>query len=322
MNRLKEVEDVISRHSTFLIGSHRSPEADAIGSQLGLSRALRQRGKKTVLINVDGVPKDLAFLKGSDSIRKPENVDKDELSGVEVGIAVDCSNLDRLGDQGKNSFRGLPIINIDHHQDNSNFGDVNYVKPVAATTEIISDLLDYMGLNIDAPLATALYAGIIADTSAFRNDNVNATLMERSAKLLKAGADARSVIINLYESEPFSKLKLLGEVLSNAEFEEGIVWTKISPELLKKANATPGDTEGIVGTLRTTNNAKVACVMKELPDSRVKVSLRSKNDIDVSKVAGKFGGGGHRVAAGCLVNGDLDSVEKKILDELKQHLNE
>lgn len=322
MNRLKEIEDVISRHNRFLIGSHRSPEADAIGSQLGLSRALRQRGKKTVLINVDSVPKNLTFLKGSDSIRKPENINEDELSAVEVGIAVDCSNLDRLGDRGRNSFRGLPIINIDHHKDNSNFGDVNYVKPVAATTEIISDLLDYMGLNIDAPLATALYAGIIADTSSFKNDNVNPALMERSAKLLRGGADARSVIINLYESEPFPKLKLLGEVLSRAKLEDGIVWTKITPSLLKKVNATQEDTEGIVGTLRTTNNAKVACVMKKLPDNRVKISLRSKNAIDVSEVANKFGGGGHKVAAGCLIKGDLESVEKKILDELKQRLNE
>jgi len=322
MNRLKEVEDVISRHDKFLIGSHRSPEADAIGSQLGLSRALRQRGKKTVLVNVDGVPRNLKFLKGADSVNKPDDIEDDELEDVEVGIVVDCSDRDRLGDKGKRMFKNLPIINIDHHKDNTNFGVVNCVQPVAATTEIIADLTEYMGLKMDPPLATALYSGIVADTSSFRNDNVNPELMERTAKILRHGADARSVVINLYEREPFSKLKLLGEVLSGAEFKDGIVWTEIRPEMLEKVGATQEDTEGIVGTLRTTENARVACVFKEIPDNRVKVSLRSKDGFDVSRIATKFGGGGHTVAAGCLVEGTLEQVRERVLTSIKKDLNE
>ncbi|MBS3812571.1 bifunctional oligoribonuclease/PAP phosphatase NrnA [Candidatus Bipolaricaulota bacterium] len=321
MNRLKEVEDVISRHKKFIIGSHRSPEADAIGSQLGLSRALRQRGKKTTLVNVDGVPRNLSFLKGADSIKKPGEIDDKKLSGIEVGIVVDCSDLDRLGDAGKRLFEGLPVINIDHHKDNDKFGDINYVQGVAATTEIIAELIEYMGLTIDEPMATALYAGIIADTSSFRNDNVNPDLMERSAELLRRGANARSVIVNLYEREPFIKLKLLGEVLSNAKFNNGIVWTTITPSLLEKVSASGEDTEGIVGTLRTTEGAKVACVFKELSDNRVKVSLRSKEGFDVSRVASKFGGGGHTVAAGCLVKGELEEVRKRVLSEIDKRVN-
>lgn len=321
MNRLKEIEDVISRHDSFFIASHRSPEADAIGSQLGLSRALRQRGKKTVLYNRDGVPKNLKFLKGAGQVLIPGELG-DKIDEVEVGIVVDCSDLDRLGDKGKGIFRNLPTVNIDHHQDNTNFGDINYVRPVAATTEIIAELIQYMGLEIDEPIATALYSGIIADTSSFRNENVNADLLSSAASLLEKGADARSVIVNLYEREPFSKLRLLGEVLSRASFEDGIVWAEITPGLIEEAEATQEDTEGIVGKLRTTEGAKVACLFKELPENKVKVSLRSKGGVDVSKVAGNFGGGGHKVASGCMVDGDLEEVKGKVLKGLRNRMSQ
>ncbi len=321
MNRLKEIEDVISRHDRFLIASHRSPEGDAIGSQLGLSRALRQRGKETILYNRDGVPKNLKFLKGSSSILKPDEL-PEEVAEVEIGIVVDCSDLDRLGDKGKGIFRELPTINIDHHQDNTRFGFINYVRPVAATTEIIADLIDYMGLEIDEPIATALYSGIIADTSSFQNENVDPDVLHRAASLMENGADARSVIINLYEREPFSKLKLLGEVLSEADFQDEIVWAEITPEVIEKAGATQEDTEGIVGKLRTTEDAKVACLFKELPQNTIKVSLRSKDLVDVSKVAGSFGGGGHKVAAGCMVDGKLEDVEERVLADIKERIED
>ena len=321
MNRLKEIEDEISRHDRFLIASHRSPEADAIGSQLGLSRALRQRGKQTILYNRDGVPKNLSFLKGSDSILKYDEL-PDEVTEVEVGIVVDCSDLDRLGDKGKRLFRGLPTINIDHHKDNTNFGDINYVEPVAATTQIIADLIEYMGLRLDQPIATALYSGVIADTSSFQNENVSANLLHKAADLLENGASARSVIVNLYEREPFSKLKLLGEVLARAKYEDSIVWAEITPDLIEKAGATQEDTEGIVGKLRTTEGAKVACLFKELPEDKIKVSLRSKNAVDVSMVASQFGGGGHKVAAGCMVDGRMGNVEEKVLKEIRKKIND
>ncbi|MFW6006174.1 MAG: DHH family phosphoesterase [Candidatus Bipolaricaulota bacterium] len=319
MNRLKEIEDEISRHDSFIIGSHRSPEADAIGSQLGLSRALRQRSKQTILYNRDGVPKNLSFLKGSGSVLKHDEL-PEEAADVEMAIVVDCSSLDRLGDKGKRLFRSLPIINIDHHKDNTNFGDINYVEPVAATTQIIADLIQYMGLKLDEPIATALYSGVIADTSSFQNENVSASLMDKAAELLESGADARSVIVNLYEREPFPKLKLLGEVLSTAEFEGRIVWAEITPEKIGKAGATQEDTEGIVGKLRTTEGAKVACLFKKLPEDTIKVSLRSKDGVDVSEVAAEFGGGGHKVAAGCMVDGELEEVKEKVLKEIKKKM--
>ncbi|MBS3786829.1 bifunctional oligoribonuclease/PAP phosphatase NrnA [Candidatus Bipolaricaulota bacterium] len=320
MNRLKEIENEISRHKKFLIASHRSPEADAIGSQLGLGRALRLRGKQTILYNRDGVPKNLSFLKGSDSVLNYDELPR-EVTDVELGIVLDCSNLERLGDKGKRLFGGLPTINIDHHKDNTNFGYINYVKPVAATTQIIADLIDYMGLEPDEPIATALYAGIIADTSSFQNENVSANLMAKAADLLESGANARSVIVNLYEREPFSKLKLLGEVLSTAKFEDGIVWAEITPEKIRRAGATQEDTEGVVGKLRTTEGAEVACLFKKLPEDTIKVSLRSKDGVDVCNVARNFGGGGHKVAAGCMVDGRMEEVEEKLLKEIKKEMD-
>ncbi|MEF8798370.1 MAG: bifunctional oligoribonuclease/PAP phosphatase NrnA [Candidatus Bipolaricaulota bacterium] len=321
MNRLKEIEDVLSRHDKFIIGSHRSPEADAIGSQLGLSRILRQRGKKTILYNRDGVPKNLSFLKGSDQVLEADELGE-EVKDVEIGIVVDCSDLERLGDRGKRFFKTLTLINIDHHKDNTKFGDINYVRPVAATTEIIAELIEYMGLEIDEHIATALYSGIIADTSSFQNKNVNPDVLSRASNLLENGADARSVIVNLYEKEPFSKLRLLGEVLAEASFQDEIVWAEITPEVIERAGATQEDTEGIVGKLRSTKGARVACLFKKLPENKIKVSFRSKNGIDVSEVASKFGGGGHMVAAGCMVEGKLDDVKEKVLNDLRERIRD
>ena len=317
MNRLKEIEEEIRRYDKILLISHMSPEGDAIGSQLGLSRALRHRGKETILANQDGLPQNLEFLKGSKSIRRPKGI-RGELDEYKLCIALDCGSLDRIGDELIEMIEDKYLINIDHHEDNTRFGDLNYVEKRSSTAEIVLKLLEHAGIKIDHHLATILYTGIIADTDSFRNDNVTPETFRSSSSLIELGANSRQVSINLYESNPFPKLKLLGRVLGISKYEEGIVWSKITKELLKKTDTGMEDTEGIITKLRSTKGAKAVFLLKEIGEDKVKVSLRAKQDIDVSKIAREFGGGGHEKAAGFVLEEDLDRAEKRVLEKLKE----
>lgn len=319
MNRLKEIEEEIRRYEKILLVSHMSPEGDAIGSQLGLSRALRHRGKKTISINQDGLPRNLKFLKGSKSILKPKEI-RGKLDQFNLCIALDCGSLDRLGSELIDIIEEKYLINIDHHEDNTKFGDLNYVEDRSSTSEIILKLLKHTGLNIDPPLATILYTGIIADTDSFRNDNVTSETLSAASELIDLGGDSRKVSVNLYENNPFPKLKLLGRVLGRSKFKGGIVWSMIPRKLLEKTDTEMEDTEGIITKLRSTGGAKVAFLLKEIGENKVKASLRAKADIDVSEIARKFGGGGHQKAAGCLLEGDLKQAEEKVLNKLKEKI--
>ncbi len=308
-------------YDKILLVSHMSQEADAIGSQLGLSRALRHRGKKTLLANQDGLPRNLHFLKGSKSILKPREI-RGKLDKFDLCIALDCGSLNRIGDELIEMIEGKYLINIDHHEDNTRFGDLNYVENRSSTAEIVLKLLKHTGLNIDPPLATILYTGIIADTDSFRNDNVTFETLQSSSELIELGADSRKVSVNLYEKDPFPKLKLLGRVLGRAKFEEGIVWSRIPKKILNETDTDMEDTEGIITKLRCTKGAKVAFLIKEIKEEQTKVSLRAKKDIDVSKIAREFGGGGHEKAAGCLLEGGMDEVEEKILTKIKERIED
>jgi len=320
MSSLKEVEKELSAHERFFIFSHMSPEADAIGSQLGLSRILRQLGKKTVLVNQDGLPERLSFIKGSKSINRPSEIDmrKDQ---PKVAIVVDCANLDRIGDDAVGMLADRKIVNIDHHQDNSHFGDLNLVESFAATTQIIYELTQYLDFKVDPPLATALYAGLMVDTGSFQNSNVDRAALATAAELVDLGADVKAIVKNIYESEPFPKMKLLGRVLGKASFNGDIVWSEVTKELLEETETNMSDTEGIITQLRKTEGAQVACLFKELSNERVKISLRSKDGFNSSKVARSFGGGGHRAAAGFLLEGELEEVERKVIKKLQGEID-
>lgn len=321
MVRLKEVEEEIKQYDKIVVVSHFSPEADAIGSQLAVGRILKRMGKQIILVNQDPLPPNLEFLKGTSHIKFPQEVSS-EIKEAEACIVLDCGSLDRVGRKVYELIKDLPIINIDHHADNPGYGYVNYIQDVPATAQIVYRLIQYMGFNIDPPLATALYAGIMADTNAFCNENTTAEVMEISADLITQGATARQVAVNLFEKTPFKKQKLLGEALTAAKFEGKVVWSMISQDLLDRTDTSMKDTEGILNQLRATEGAEIAVLLKELKDEKVKVSLRSKGETDVSKIARSFGGGGHKGAAGCVIEGSLEKVEEDTIKLIKDKVKD
>jgi len=322
---MEEVAAAIKEHEYFAITSHMAPEGDAIGSQLALRLILEELGKESVIINRDPVPANLRFLPGANKILRPFEV---KSFAFPVWFVLDCADLTRIGDeiqrqiqiqiQGQGQI--IIIINIDHHGDNPRFGEINYVVEAASTSQLIYELAKELGIFINKELATCIYTGIVADTDSFRNSNVDPAVLEIAAELLRAGADAREVAIELYERRSPAEMKLMGHVLINAQIDKGVIWSTISQQLFEKTGTTVNDTERLVEELRAAEGIEVAVLFKELSNYKIKVSLRSKDKIDVNKVAQFFGGGGHEKAAGCLIEGELEEVKVKVLEELQRQL--
>jgi len=316
---MEEIVDLIKDHERFAISTHISPEADAIGSALALRLILRRLGKEALVVTQDPVPHNLRFLKGAEGVRGPQGLGGDDL---ELWFVVDCAGLDRVGDRVIRLIErsGRPIVNIDHHINNPNFGEVNYVRQAAATAQLIFELARTLGV-LDPEIATSLYAGIVADTDAFRNANTDAPVLRDAAALVEQGARAREVAINLYERRTLGELRLLGYGLLNAHLEGSIFWCDLPLRAFTELGASPQETERLVEDLRALEEIEVAVLFKELEGGRVKVSLRAKGSFKVNEVAQRFGGGGHEQAAGCIVEGELATVEQQVLGELRRRLD-
>lgn len=316
---MEEIIDLIKDHGRFAITTHISPEADAIGSALALRLILRRLGKEALVVIQDPVPRNLRFLKGTEGVKAPQDLGKFE---PELWLVVDCARLERVGERVMRLIEGsgCPLVNIDHHVDNPCFGDHNYVRPVAAAAQLILELGRALGL-LDPEIATSLYAGIIADTDSFRNDNTDAQVLRDAAALVEHGARAREVAINLYERRRPGELRLLGYCLSSAHLKGPIAWCDLPLKAFAELGASPWETEHLVEELRTLEGIEVALLFKELEGKRVKISFRSKSGLKVNEVAQRFSGGGHEQAAGCIVEGELAAVEQRVLEELRRRLD-
>lgn len=322
---MEEVVKLVEDNQRFAITTHVSPEGDAIGSELALRLILKALKRDVVVVNQSVTPHNLLFLPGTSSILSPRELKETDfdLRSHLLWFVLDCGNFDRVGSSVARLIRGAAhnIINIDHHHDNPMFGDVNYVAEVASTAQLIYELANALNVQVDKEIATCIYTGIVADTDAFRNANVNAEVMEVAALLLAHGANSREVTINLYERRKLSEAKLLGHVLLNAHLEDGIGWSVITREMFAETGTSTAETERVVEELRTLEGIEVAVLFKELEDGRVKVSFRSKGGMAVNEVARLFGGGGHESAAGCVLSGELYKVEEQVIGELKRRLN-
>lgn len=316
---LNEVQAAIQAHERFAILTHIGPEGDALGAQLAMRLILKELGKQTIAISRDPVPASLEFLPGATDVHRSSALHGEQ---IDLWCIVDCGNLSRIGDDIAELLpRNPKIINIDHHRDNPHFGNVNFVKEAPSTTMLIYELANFLGLRITKDLATCLYTGIIADTDSFRNANVTPEVMEAGAELLSYGVDPRQVAINLYERRSPEELRLMTQVLLNAQIKDGVIWSGISRQIFKETGTNVNDTERLVEELRAVDGIEVAILFKELDRNEVKVSLRSKGKAVVNGIAKIFGGGGHEKAAGCLVEGPLAEVQDRVLAEVHRRLN-
>jgi phosphoesterase RecJ-like protein len=298
---LQTVVDVLRSQERFVVVAHENPDGDALGSLLGAALGLRALGKDVVMYLSDRgpTPPEYRFLDLSE-------VQRDLPADIEerVLLAVDCANARRIAEGTQAVDRARFVIDVDHHHDNSRFGDVNLVVPEASSTaEVIRDILRELDVDLTPRIAEALYVGLVTDTGRFQYTNATPKALRLAAELVEAGADVHEIFQHVYEPVQYAKLKLLARALERAASFEGgaLVVSYLLREDFAEAGAEEPYSEGIIDHLRAVEGSEMVALIREPPREGPthRISLRSSHDeIDVSAIARKRGGGGHPQAAG------------------------
>ena len=317
MNHLNKIIQTLIEARRVLLISHVMPDGDTIGSTLGLAWALRCRGAGVRVACADSIPDELRFLPGSEEYQAKTRTDED------VIVLLDCSDLGRAGSiYSADAFSSVPVINIDHHITNNQFGDINWTEQRSSTAEIVYSLVSALHIPLDAAIATCLLTGVITDTRGFRTGNTNAETLRTALSLVEAGASLAQVSDAAFNHRSVHVLRLWGAAFVEAELSDGILWAEIPQELLTRTGAPLSASTGLVNFLSTVDQAYVAAVFRELETGATDVSLRSVPRIDVSQVASEFGGGGHPQASGCQVKGGLTQVRERVLGALRESVSD
>ena len=319
---LSQIAEALRSHQRFVVMSHLRPDGDAIGCEVALGLCLKAMGKDVAVWNHDGAMQKLRFLPGSELIEKPPTESQD----VDVVIAVDTSTQTRLGDSVAAVRSAKLWINIDHHVSNTGYGDWVYIDSTApATGQIIFELIRTAGLPFTPAIADNLWAAIATDTGSFQYSNTTARTFEICAELIKEGVNVGKISEQLFQTHPRRRLELLRALLNSMQFtcEDRVASFALTQATVAEVGATPEDTEGLIDTLRSTEGVMVAAFFEEADGGQIRVSMRSKDPrYDVCKICAQFGGGGHTLAAGARIAGDLATVEAKVLKAISDAIQQ
>jgi len=305
---------------TICVVGHVRPDGDCIGSQLGLTLALRAEGKKAVCWNEDSVPQKYRFLDPTGDFEKPKRGEKYDLV-----IATDCASHERLGIAGKYTAQRKCLVNIDHHESNTRYGDINWVSPREPSTgELIHRLLKTARWPITARIADLLFTAVSTDTGSFQYSTTRPGTFHVGAELVTRGANLAKICDEVYQSFPLSRARLLKLLYSKFKLahDDRIAWFWLKKADLARTGADSNDTEGLIDHIRAIEPVIVACVFEELEPELTRISLRSKSDkVNVSEICGQFGGGGHPAAAGARIPGRPLSVQRRVIAAVKKAIN-
>ncbi|MEI6714927.1 MAG: bifunctional oligoribonuclease/PAP phosphatase NrnA [Verrucomicrobiota bacterium] len=318
---LDDIGSLFHSHSRFLVLSHFRPDGDAIGCSLALSLCLQQLGKDVTVWNEDGLPERFRFLPGSHLIQLPPKNAQD----FDVVIIVDTAVRNRVGETCLRAIGKATVwINIDHHVSNDRLGDFVYVDTKApAAGQILFELFTHCHLPLDRAIATSLYAAISTDTGSFQYPSTTDQTYFIASELVKLGIDVGTINQELYERSPRRRLELLRALLNVLQFSSNdqVASFALSQETSRALGTIPDDTEGLIDTIRALDGVIVAAFFEELPDEKIRISLRSKTPrVDVCAICGEFGGGGHILAAGARSAGTLAEVQAKVLAAIDRRI--
>ncbi len=315
----REIVKLLSQAGGVAIFPHVSADGDAIGSSLALAMALKKAGKDVVVYMEENIPAVYRFLPGTELTRFYDP--SDEI--MDINLALDTGDVDRLGTRGEAFFMAPCTINIDHHVTNTRFALLNHVDEVSASTgEIVYTLLKKLKLNIDTDMATCLYTAVATDTGGFKYSNTTAETHRIASELVSTGIDIAELSQRIFDNTTYPKLKLTQKAIELLEFYENnrLAVVALSRADLLSMGASDEDCDGIVNIGRSVEGVEVSILVKEKNSEEVRVNLRSKNYVDVSEVAAAFGGGGHKRAAGCTVNGTLQQVRELLIEAVKDRM--
>lgn len=316
---IDRILELIREHKTFCIVGHIRPDGDCIGSQLGLALALKNEGKKVVCWNEDSVPQKLKFLNAADLFEKPSKGKQ-----FDCVIATDCASYERLG-KVRDCIAGRKVlINIDHHESNTRYGDVNWVSGREPSTgELIFKLLKAARWPITPAIADCLFTAVSTDTGSFQYPNTRPGTFHVGAELVTRGANLAKICDEVYQSYPLSRARLLRHLYSKFKLTDdhrvGYLWLRKIDFV--RTGAESDETEGLIDHIRDIEPVVVACVFEELEPELTRISLRSKNHhLNMSEIAKQFGGGGHAAAAGARIPGKPLTTQRNVIAAIKRAL--
>jgi len=321
MNRIGDAAAVaraIEAAELVYIACHENPDGDAIGSLLGLRLGLLALDRQVFVASPTPPPERFAFLPGFEAIATELPAEPADLA-----IALDCDGIARLRDLQPAFAAAAVVADIDHHRLESAFGDIQFVTPEhAATATMVLEVLDQAEVALSGELAACLYTGLITDTGGFRFTNTNAHALRAGARLLEAGADPADLARRVFSLRRLGVRLLTARALSALHLaaDGRVLISTLSLDDFAATGTGPDDTDGLIDDFRDTHGVEVAVLLKQLEPARWNASLRSQA-LDVAAVAASFGGGGHRLAAGCEIAGELAEVERELLGALKARLD-
>ena len=309
----KEIESA----KNIVLISHINPDGDALGSSLSMYPILKKMNKNVKVFNATKpLPEYLDFLPNFDKVTNilPKNID--------LMISFDCGSFDRLGIENRPKF----LINIDHHISNTKYGDINIIDPTAASTsQVVYELLKANCVDIDKDSALCIYTAIVTDTGSFQYESVSSKVFKIASELVEIGVKPDFVAKMLFQRDRLSRLRLIAKAYETIELccDGEVAFVEVTREMMEITGAIKEDTDTIVNSVRALKTVEVACMLRE-DEEGIKISLRSKNYADVSKIAQKYGGGGHIRAAGATIKGEFDFVKVKnmLKNDLKELLKE
>lgn len=310
---LARIRAAILSRQRFLISSHARPDGDSIGSQLAMACALRSLGKSVRIVNRDPAPPPLQPFPGVDTIEIAEAVEGD----FDAAIVLECASPSRTGVSGLERYE---IINIDHHQGNTMFGAINWFDEAAAACgEMVFDVVEALGVSLTPEIATHIYVAILTDTGGFHYSHISPRTFEICRRTTEAGANPQKVARLVYDSSTLGRLRLMGAVLSRLELEaEGrLALVQIGQQMLRDTGGSLEDSEGLINLALTVKEIEAVAFFKQAEADVYRVSMRSKGDVDVGAVAKHFGGGGHKNAAGCTLQGRYDDIRALVLERMR-----
>ncbi|HZI20798.1 MAG TPA: bifunctional oligoribonuclease/PAP phosphatase NrnA [Pyrinomonadaceae bacterium] len=309
---LSQVVELIEGKRLFAITSHIRPDGDSLGSSLGLFWLLRALDKEVEVIMRDPVPLAYSKLPGSEQVRVTPRVDR----AYDAVFVIECSDVDR---PGLVDLEKQFVVNIDHHSTTALFGDINWIDSTAsAVGEMVYNLCKALGVRVTREIAECVYTALITDTGSFHYSNTSERTFKVASELVRAGVKPAKVSQSVFANYPWSKIELMSAVLSTVRRDESgrVAWLMQTRDMQERTGASDEDGDGFVNYPMSCGEVEACAFFKETAPEVFRVSLRSKCDVNVARIAEQFGGGGHRNAAGCTFRGTIEEAEREVVGRL------
>jgi bifunctional oligoribonuclease and PAP phosphatase NrnA len=313
---LSQVVELIESKRRFCITSHIRPDGDSLGSSLALYWTLKSLDKDVQVLMRDSVPHAYRELPGANEVIKIPKVP----SGYDAAFVIECSDIDR---PGLIDLEKQFVVNIDHHSTTALFGHINWIDSTAsAVGEMIYNLCKALGVTVNQQIAECVYTALLTDTGSFHFSNTTERTFKIASELVRRGVKPAHISQALFYSYPFSKIKVLGMVLSTLKRDESgrIAVMSVNQDIMSIANASEEDLDGIVNYPLAVEEIEVVAFFKEIGPNTYRTSLRSKGSVNVARITEKYNGGGHRNAAGCTIKGHLPDIEAQMIEYLQEAL--